>query len=205
MSFPIEFIKSMKKIVKIAITVSILIITSYAYTDDNSVVFNNNIQRYYGGGQNSARSYIDMNDQISTRSYTHPNTYPNNYPDGDDKDYNASKNPTLRYFQPADGSLSNGSYDAINKTAKTSLHNYTDVIMINGTYTTPTLHKNGMYVDSQGKEHFMIGSLLIPSEDESDIFTYYLFGQPADQKDNQDASKKNKVNKPLQNFNSQNE
>ena len=160
------------------------------HADDFIGNFAIDIERYYGGGQAAPRSYIDTNNRIDMRSYIIANPYPNNYPGGSRDSYNYPGSPNQQYFQPADGSLNNGIYDVINKTAKTPLHQYNNVIIIDDTVKTPTLNTKAKYVDKQGKEYQIIGSANIPSEDASDINTYYFFGQLNDQA-NQDNEKKN--------------
>lgn len=194
----------MKSLQKLAIIVSILAIGNYSYTDDFTGNFDGDMQRYYGAGQGSPQSYIDTDNRISMESYIIANPYPNNYPGGDGKSYNYPGSPNQKYFQPSDGSLSNGTYNVINKTATTPLHTYNNVIIIDGTVKTPTLNTKAKYVDKQGKEYQMIGSLNMPSEDASDINTYYFFGQQADPK-NQDDNEKKKANMPTQDYYSQGE
>ncbi len=189
---------------KVATILSILIIASYCYTDDFTGNFTGDIQKYYGGGQGAPRSYIDTNNRISMESYIIANPYPNNYPGGSGQNYNYPGSPNQQYFQPADGSLDNGIYDVINKTAKTPLHSYNNIVIIDGTVTTPTLNAKAKYVDKQGKEYQMIGSANIPSQDASDINTYYFFGQLNDPA-NQNTYEKKNANKPTQTYNSQGE
>lgn len=136
-------------------------------------------------------------------SYTFANPYPNNYPGGIPGEYNDAKSTNQKYFQPSDGSMTTGTYNVINKTAQTALHSYTNVVIIDGTIKTPTLNSKAMYV-YQGKEYTMIGSANIPSEDASDINTYYFFGQLNDPKGENIAAKQQK-NKPIQDYYSQGE
>ncbi|MDP3788166.1 MAG: hypothetical protein Q8Q60_02470, partial [Candidatus Chromulinivorax sp.] len=132
------------------------------------------------------------------------NPYPNNYPGGIPGQYNDENSSNQKYFQPSDGSMTTGTYDVINKTAKTALHSYTNVIIIDGTLKTPTLNQKAKYVDKQGKEYNMVGSANIPSEDASDINTYYFFGQLADRQGENIAAKKQN-NQPIQDYYSQGE
>ena len=194
----------MKNVRKVATILCILAIASYCYTDDFTGNSTGDMERYYGGGQGAPRSYIDTNNRISMESYIIANPYPNNYPGGSGQNYNHPGSPNQQYFQPADGSLNNGTYDVINKTAQTPLHSYNNVIIVDGTVTTPTLNTKAKYVDKQGKEYLLVGSMNIPSEDASDINTYYFFGQCNDPKNQDNYAKKN-ADKPAQSYNSQGE
>jgi hypothetical protein len=194
----------MKNLRKVATILSILAMIQHCQADDFTGNFSSDIQRYYGGGQGDPRSYIDTNNRIDMSSYIIANPYPNNYPGGSGESYNYPGSPNQQYFQPADGSLNNGIYYTINKTAKTPLHQYNNVIIIDGTVKTPTLNAKAKYVDKQGKEYQIIGSINIPSEDASDINTYYLFGQLTDHT-NQDNYTKKTTNVAAQSYNSQGE
>ncbi len=194
----------MKIVRKAAIILSILTIESYFFADSFTGNFDIDMQRYYGGGQGSPRSYIDTNNRISMESYTVANPYPNNYPGGIPGQYNDAKSSNQKYFQPSDGSQTTGTYNVIHKTAQTALHNYTNVVIIDGTVKTPTLNQKAKYVDKQGKEYQMIGSANIPSEDASDINTYYFFGILADPK-NDNMAAKQAANQPTETFYSQGE
>ena len=194
----------MQNLRKVATILSILAMVQHCQADDFTDNFSRNIQRYYGGGQGAPRSYIDTNNRIDMSSYIIANPYPNNYPGGSGDTYNYPGSPNQQYFQPADGSLNNGTYDVINKTAKTPLHNYNNVIIVDGTVTTPTLNAKAKYVDKQGKEYQLVGSMNIPSEDASDINTYYFFGQMTDPA-NQDNYAKKTTNVAAQTYSSQGE
>ncbi len=101
-------------------------------------------------------------------------------------------------FQPADGSLSNGTYDKTTHNAKTKLHSYQNVITIDGTTATPTLNAQGKYVDITGNQLEPIGSFNKYSDDSGDINTYYLFGNITD--------KENLINNgPIETYSSQTE
>ncbi len=193
----------MKTLRFLAIIISALTIASFCHSENFTSDFNANMQRYFGSGQGNPRSYIDTNNRISMESYIIANPYPNNYPGGSSQEYNHPRSPNQQYFQPADGSLNNGTYDVTNKTAKTPLHSYNNVIIVDGTVTTPTLNSQAKYVDKENKEYNMIGSVHIPSEDESDMSTYYFFGQINDQK-NKDQVNEN-INVASQTYNSQGE
>lgn len=190
----------MKSLQKLAIIVSILIIGDYSYTGDFTGDSEINLQRYYGG-PSSPRSYIDTNTRISMESYIIANPYPSNYPGGIPGQYNDANSSNQKYFQPSDGSMTNGTYDVVNKTAKTALHTYNNIIIIDGTVKTPTLNPKAKYTDAQGKEFQLVGSMNIPSEDASDINTYYFFGQLADDK-NENLATKKQANVPVQDYNS---
>lgn len=195
----------MKIVRKTAIILSILAASNYACASSFTGNFDVDMQRYYGTGQGNPRSYIDTNNRISMESYTFANPYPNNYPGGIPGQYNDAKSSNQKYFQPSDGSMTTGTYNVINKTAQTALHTYTNVVIVDGTAKTPTLNPKGKYVDKQGKEYNMIGSANIPSEDASDINTYYFFGQLADPKNQNNAKDKKLANQPIQDYYSQGE
>lgn len=192
----------MKNLQIVAIVVSILTIESYSYTRDFTGDFETDLQRYYGG-PSSPRSYIDTNTRISMESYIIANPYPSNYPGGIPGQYNDENSSNQKYFQPSDGSMTNGTYDVVSKTAKTALHTYNNIIIVDGTIKTPTLNPKATYT-YQNKEYIMVGSMNIPSEDASDINTYYFFGQLADPK-NENLAAKKQANVPVQDYNSEGE
>ena len=192
----------MTKIKNIAIIVSVLCIGNYNIATD-SQGFEADLQRYYGGPY-SPHSYIDTNKNFVIDTGAYKNTYPNNYPGGPSGVYNPANSPYQKYFQPSDGSLTNGTYDVQKKTATTPLHSYKDIIIMDGTYKTPALNENGKFIDQQGNELQPVGSFMQRSQDESDTFMYYLFGKIADPKDSDTLAKK-AANKATQTFDSQGE
>jgi len=101
-------------------------------------------------------------------------------------------------FQPADGSMTNGTYYTQNHTAQTPLHHYTHVIVIDGSDETPSLTPQGKYLDLSNILLEPIGSFTRYSHDDGDSDTYYLFGTLADQ-----ASPQTPINnEPMQTYNS---
>lgn len=189
---------TMKKLLKAAIILSILTIAYYAHAD--------NMDRYYGGGQGSPRSYIDTDwNQNFWRSYITTKTDPFPGPQGSAQNYPFPdpKAISQQVFQPSDGSVTNGSYNITNKTAITPMHRYKNVIVVDGTSATPKLNKQGKYIDKQGVQYEAIGSFNIPSQDASDIFIYFIFGQFDDT--TTPAKNKTRKNIPIQTFNSQGE
>ena len=193
----------MKILQKLLAILSILAIGNHFYADTPNPSFIPDLYRYYGN-PTSPNSYIDTNNTISMESYIIANPYPNNYPNGSEAQYGMPNNLNQKYFQPADGSMTTGTYDVINKTATTALHNYKNIIIVDGTVKTPQLNPQAKYVDAQGKEYQLIGSLNQPSQDASDMFVYYFFGQIADTQPENIAAKK-AANVPIQTFDSANE
>jgi hypothetical protein len=166
-----------KKAKIIAIIVSILSLERFSSTSWTA-----NVQRYYSNPYD-AESYIDLNKGISMESYIRTKTqpYPGSIKENSLQNYpfpNSQERKEL-YFQPSDGSMTNGTYEANSKTAKTALHQYTNVMIVNGTVQTPKLNNKGQYVDSKGNALESIGSMSVPAQDASpsDTNTYYLFGQ----------------------------
>lgn len=195
----------MKKLQNVAIIVSILAIGNYSHTSNivqDTTTFEADLERYYGG-PSSPRSYIPEA-PISMESYIIANPYPNNYPGGPEGEYNPFNSPYQKYFQPADGSLSNGIYNVRAQTATTPLHTYKDIIIVDGTVKPPVLNSQAKYIDKKGNEYRIVGSLYQRSEDESDTFIYYFFGKLNDPKD-YDADAKRAANVPLQTYDSQGE
>lgn len=146
------------------------------------------MQRYYNTPYDSA-SYIDNQKgrELTQASYIYHKIrpYPNPYQyQGSYQIYpfpdpqGADPYP----FQACDGSLQNGLFNATTQTATTSLHSYKQVIILDGTVKIPELNAQGKYVDAQGKIFDQIGSVYIPSEDASDMNTYYFFGITDDSK-----------------------
>ena len=181
----------------ITISLSILTIASLIYTD-----WQTDIERYYSNPYD-AESYIDLNKNISMESYigNHAQPFPGSIKENSLQIYpfpNRNERKEL-YFQPCDGSLKNGIVEILSKTATTSLHEYDNVIMIDGTVKTPKLQPDGSYKDAQGNTLNQIGSLILPALDESpsDKSTYYIFGKIK-------STTKN-PNKALQDYNSQGE
>ena len=104
-------------------------------------------------------------------------------------------------FQPADGSFDNGIYNISNNNAKTKLHNYTNVIAIDGTTITPKLNAQGKFVDKKNNLLEPIGSYSLYSSDSGNTNTYYIFGVVADtQKQTMPAN-----NEPIETYTSQGE
>lgn len=171
------------KIVKIiVIIVSILAIDADFYSSDlqNNAI---DMQRYYGNPYD-AESYIDVNKDLSLKNYISSQA--------------ASHNPLL--FQPCDGSMINGTLHFTNKTAQTALHNYNNIIIINGTVQAPQLNNKGNYIDKFGNEYIAVGSMNLPIEDESDVNSYYIFGKIINNNTTSTAQ-----NKPMLDYNNMNE
>jgi|GEM_PF-2063842 len=105
---------------------------------------------------------------------------------------------TTQIFQPADGSMKNGTYSIADKTAKTALHNYDNVIAIDGTKKTPTLNAQGKYVNNKIKLN-PVGSYGHHSNDSGETEIYYIFGSIS-KKDNSNTQESNT---PTQTDNSQ--
>lgn len=187
----------MKKTKIIAITLSILSLEHFC-----SASWAANMQRYYSNPYD-AESYIDLNKGISMESYirTNTNPFPGSIKENSLQNYpfpNYQERKEL-YFQPSDGSMTNGIYEVNSKTAKTALHEYTNVIVIDGTVQTPKLNSKGQYIDSKGNTLESIGSMNVPTEDASpsDTNTYYLFGKIVPSK-----AKPSTKNTPTQDYNS---
>lgn len=166
----------------------------------------NHIYRYYSNPYHP-ESYIDLNKNISMSSYTNVKLVPYGgtikdhalqpypYPDRNEK--------KEIYIQPCDGSMTTGTYEINSKTVKTALHDYKDVIILDGTVKTPKLNAQGQYVDKNGITYEAIGTVNIPAEDASpsDTGTYYLFGHNVPRQ-NQDQKSKNQ---PIQTYDSADE
>jgi len=190
----------MKYIQLTAIIGSILTITNFCYSD-----WATDIDRYYANPYH-VESYIDTNKDISMESYIKTNIdYAKSSKEGIGLHFPPSTHNEQKtiYFQPCDGSMTNGTYDNTNKTAKTALYSYDNVIVFNGTHSTPKLTSTGKYKNAQNLELESIGSLKIPAPDESpsDSSTYFLFGT----KVQTSQPTKTKENSPTQDYNSQGE
>lgn len=109
------------------------------------------------------------------------------YPE-DDPTIRYVRSDAIRYFQPADGSMSNGMYHNIEKIAHTKLHDYQDVIEINGTEQQPAMNQKNQYTTQDGKLLDLIGIFDEYSENNGEKNIYYLFGTIKTVKD------KNEVN-----------
>ncbi len=175
--------------------------TYFISCNEVSDEWTNRMYQYYSNPYQS-ESYIDLNKNISTSSYTNVKLVPYG---GTIKDRALQPypypNPNAKkeiYIQPCDGSMTSGIYEVNSKTVKTALHDYKDVIMINGTFKTPQRNAQGKYVDKNGITYDAIGTVKIPAKDESpsDTGTYYLFGHNVPRK-NQDNKT---TNQPIQNY-----
>lgn len=107
---------------------------------------------------------------------------------------------TEQKFQPADGSMTNGTYFTTENTAKTILHNYDNVIAIDGTTTTPTLNAQGKYINSENVQLNPVGSYRKNSNDSGKTKTYYIFGSISKKEDDSNTQTNNS---PIQTYNSQ--
>lgn len=108
---------------------------------------------------------------------------------------------TQQIFQPADGSMIHGTYNRKNNTAKTILHNYNNVISIEGTIKTPPLNALGKYVDKTGNQLETIGSFSQYANDSGQTIIYYLFGNLSDPEKSVESN--SIENKPIETYDSQ--
>ena len=113
--------------------------------------------------------------------------------------YSYTSNTNQQMFQPADGSMKNGTYNTTNNTAKTVLQNYSNVIAIDGTTETPKLTSLGKYVDKNGNQLEAIGSYSQYSNDSGNTNIYYLFGNILDPKTQMNSV----INEPIETYSSQ--
>ncbi|MBV8660960.1 MAG: hypothetical protein JO129_02345 [Candidatus Dependentiae bacterium] len=189
----------MKNLQKIAIVLSILTIECYfcAASQAQNIIPSqsitqvtpkagpeNELELYYSypndtQGQENINiielSYIDTNTQTSFLGYIIANPYPVTNPKATYLG-NSQFFPYTQYFQPADGSMTNGTFDVTAKTATTALHNYKNIFFVDGSLKTPRLSSKGKYIDKKGNQYDLVGSLQLPSEDASEINSYYIFG-----------------------------
>lgn len=94
-------------------------------------------------------------------------------------------NPAIRYFQANDGSLHNGIYNIMTRTAQTDLHNYGNVVMVNGTKIPPKIDTHGKYLDQEGNNLESIGIFNEYGENQGEPQLYFLFGKITEVKNNQ--------------------
>lgn len=113
--------------------------------------------------------------------------------------YSYIANSNQQMFQPADGSMKNGTYNTVDNTAKTVICSYNNVITIDGTITTPTLTAFGKYTDKQGNQLEAIGSFSQYSNDSGNTNIYYLFGNKLDSQPQINTV----TNEPIETYNSQ--
>jgi hypothetical protein len=88
----------------------------------------------------------------------------------------------IRYFQPTDGSMQNGTYNASNKSATTMLHTYKDVHSINATRSKIQLNQDNEYIDRKGNKHSLIGIFDEYTLNGGEKQLFYLFGTIASTK-----------------------
>jgi len=195
-----------------SIMLSNLMIGSTMYTIDlaQNIFYNpldnRRINQYFSNPYD-AESYIDTNQSLSMESYIRSNihAFPGPLKEGSVQVYPFPQlqAKTQIYFQPCDGSMTNGLYTLTDRIAVTAVASYHNVILCDATLQPPTRNKQGQYQDTQGKTYDPIGSVIVPAPDASpsDATIILLFGQKIS-----DPKQKMPLNQtPIQTYTSTNE